>query len=733
MIEIVITGRHDDYGGPDFVDRLCAAAEHNRAVLTAAGIAHSFTLVEWNPIAGRAWLAEIVKQRLPWWNRCLVVDPVWHRQLSTNPKLQFMEFFGKNAAIRRSTADAILTTNSDVFLSTGVARALAARALDDRTVYRAVRIDVDRHAPWRNGEIVFANPAHQVRVNDPLPPDYGNSAGDFLLLTRAAWHAFGGFNERVRYAKIHKDGQFSYQAWLEGLRFEVLGPVYHIDHDGSYANAGAMRGSTDAHWGPEWDYRQPYRNPCSWGLSSGIDRETSPGTTHVAHPSTHGPVLSIIATGNQDRVEAESGSSDLEIVVAPDAADAASSVNAALAQTHGKFIVVTDDAHLTAFGGRHTLVEMLRRTDAGLVVPAGMLKHHETLSTVPAARAPFVFRRDLLDMLTEWDGSQPDPAMAFWLAANEHATAVETMRTSGTTAGEAPVVRAGLEATVLHRRGTPIESPTWAAVVREQLAATRDLSALVASWLDARVPAGPVASCAVVGPDWATPLLLDALRASGRIVAGVFTAVADEEGTSRWGERFLPLAQVSASGATDVVVASDTITRRLADLGCHATVHALGGGVSGSVPVEAELDCLRRAQARDVAAGRVDEVVARLPLLSQLEGPRCWQHWYDAAQVAERCGQVDEALRLFKEVMKGSRTNVVREMPQSSNAALETRATFHVGRLLVQTGEPERAAMLLTRVARQNPGHRAARALLDEIAARAVDEKTSGSAAGGTQ
>ena len=34
--------------------------------------------------------------------RAYVVDPEWHTAISTNPRLQFMEFFAKNVAVRRS-------------------------------------------------------------------------------------------------------------------------------------------------------------------------------------------------------------------------------------------------------------------------------------------------------------------------------------------------------------------------------------------------------------------------------------------------------------------------------------------------------------------------------------------------------------------------------------------------------------------------------------------------------
>ncbi len=148
-LDIVVTGRADDHGGPEFFERLVAAASHNHALLTRAGIAHTFTLVEWNPMPGRRLLAEAVVERLPFWGRVYVVDPEWHAAISTNPRLQFMEFFAKNVAVRRSTADVILTTNSDVFLSTALVARLAEAPLDDEHVYRGVRYDVDRHCDWR--------------------------------------------------------------------------------------------------------------------------------------------------------------------------------------------------------------------------------------------------------------------------------------------------------------------------------------------------------------------------------------------------------------------------------------------------------------------------------------------------------------------------------------------------------------------------------------------------------
>ena len=59
-LDIVVTGRADDHGGPEFLECLVAAASHNHALLERAGIPHTFTLVEWNPVPGRRRLADVV-------------------------------------------------------------------------------------------------------------------------------------------------------------------------------------------------------------------------------------------------------------------------------------------------------------------------------------------------------------------------------------------------------------------------------------------------------------------------------------------------------------------------------------------------------------------------------------------------------------------------------------------------------------------------------------------------
>src|SRR5688572_441349 len=144
-ISIIITGRNDDFGG-DFNGRLFRALEFNHEHLAERGIAHEFVLVEWRPIAGKPWLAEVLADRyaelMPDVLTSYVADAAYHEAFSLNPKLQFQEFIAKNIGIRRCRGAFILTTNTDIYLSRRVLDLFAQQALQPRVLYRAERIDL---------------------------------------------------------------------------------------------------------------------------------------------------------------------------------------------------------------------------------------------------------------------------------------------------------------------------------------------------------------------------------------------------------------------------------------------------------------------------------------------------------------------------------------------------------------------------------------------------------------
>ena len=211
-LSIVLTGRNDGHGGK-FSDRLFAAAEHNVAQLKARGISFEYVWVEWNAPQDRPLLAEELVRRLPHC-RAYVAGPEIHQAYCENPQMPMMEFIAKNAGIRRVAGDLILTTNADLVLSDAVIDALARMpAAPGPVVYRAVRHDLRPGVTPDQAE----DPQHWQFSHATTPPYHIEGSGDFLLADAATYHALRGFNETIRYAKLHKDSQFcihAYELWI---------------------------------------------------------------------------------------------------------------------------------------------------------------------------------------------------------------------------------------------------------------------------------------------------------------------------------------------------------------------------------------------------------------------------------------------------------------------------------------------------------------------------------------
>jgi hypothetical protein len=208
--------------GGDFNGRMMAAARFNHANLEASGTFHEYVFVEWNPIEGKPYLAEIIGRQLPWRHRRYVVDRKWHARLSVNPRLGFMQFFAKNIGVRRARGRFVLTTNTDIWLCREVLRALT--GLREHILYRAARSDLNRNIGYEDMTFwVLEHPESFLRSNVLTRDYYANAAGDFLLMDRQTYVELGGFNEMYRESKIHKDANFCVHALGRGLPVKVLG------------------------------------------------------------------------------------------------------------------------------------------------------------------------------------------------------------------------------------------------------------------------------------------------------------------------------------------------------------------------------------------------------------------------------------------------------------------------------------------------------------------------------
>ena len=288
-LSIILVGRNDDFGG-DFNERLFAAAEFNHANLEEYGISHEYVFVEWNPIPDRPYLAELIGKRLPWWRRRYVVDPAWHQHFSVNAKLVFMEFFAKNVGIRRAAGRFILVSNTDIWLSREVLRVLAARCLSKEVLYRCLRVDLRREIGYLGMTFsVLEHPESFLRTNPLMRPYFSNASGDFLLLDRDSWEGTGGFNEVFRESKIHKDSNLCAQAHRLGLPIEVIGEVYHFDHEHSFNNVAYLDiygpHHRDAPFGrSDWDWTEEYKNADSWGLIDAHEQTDERGVIFIPKP-----------------------------------------------------------------------------------------------------------------------------------------------------------------------------------------------------------------------------------------------------------------------------------------------------------------------------------------------------------------------------------------------------------------------------------------------------------------
>jgi hypothetical protein len=285
FLSIVVTGRNDGYGG-DFNGRFLRTLAFNHDRLREHGVEHEFVLVEWAPPADRPRLSDVTRESLPRVSGVLtsyLVDPRYHEACSLNARLSYMEFLAKNVGIRRATGAVILSTNADIYLSSGVVKALMAGKLEPRTVYRATRTDVklgadESHVEWD----LLEDQRNHTTYKTIQPPLYAGGSGDFILLDRDGFHSLRGFNEIYRLARIGLDLNFLVKAYASGFDIADIGsPVYHTSHVGSFRLTKPIsEDEADPSWGARWPARRVvYDNPESWGLRDAPTRPAGARTT----------------------------------------------------------------------------------------------------------------------------------------------------------------------------------------------------------------------------------------------------------------------------------------------------------------------------------------------------------------------------------------------------------------------------------------------------------------------
>jgi hypothetical protein len=299
-ISIVVTARHDNYGGP-YTERIIRPLAFNCTRLSEAGIRFELILVEWDPVPGRPLLSELLTAHLPQFTntviRRIVVAPEYQVALTQNPKAGYFEYIAKNVGIRRAAAPFVLVTNVDVLLGREVLGAIAAGRLAPATIHRAARVDIKlgldpTDLTWETLE----DPENHDRRPTLEPPLYSGAAGDFLLADRDTFHRLRGFNEVYRAARSGIDLNFLVKAYGAAVPIaDIGGPVYHINHVGSMRISKALHdgSATDTPWGNmRWHSRGVvYNNPDGWGLADAPVRMRSDGAMFLEFDWTAMPPL----------------------------------------------------------------------------------------------------------------------------------------------------------------------------------------------------------------------------------------------------------------------------------------------------------------------------------------------------------------------------------------------------------------------------------------------------------
>jgi hypothetical protein len=290
FLSIVVTGRNDNYGG-DFNERFFTAIQFNLDRLCEHGVRCEVVLVEWNPVAGRPFLCELLARRVRVNGHAsftrIVVAPEYHAAMTQNPRLEYLEYVAKNVGIRRAAAPWILATNTDVLLGRAVVGAIARGEFSADTLYRAPRYDIKlgadpSHLAWD----ALEDPANHVREPMLRPPLFSGGSGDFALGHRETMYALRGYNEVYRAARVGIDLNFLVKAYGAGCPIaDIGGPVYHINHVGSLRISKAMYRDKPAEspWGDlRWHSRQvTYNNPDNWGLNDAPSRMLADGSTYL--------------------------------------------------------------------------------------------------------------------------------------------------------------------------------------------------------------------------------------------------------------------------------------------------------------------------------------------------------------------------------------------------------------------------------------------------------------------
>jgi hypothetical protein len=207
-------------------------------------------LVEWNPPPDRAPLADAIQwpTGYPSWEaRVITVPPDVHDQWKGDEggKVNLFVLAARNVGIRRARGCWVLPLAQDCFFSEPLAWLFGSHQdLNPRFFYRAIRVDIEAGITWPVGLADLSDYAYD-HVTRPHLPSKGNSlffngSGDFMLMSREAWHRTRGYTEERLYG-LYLDSAHVVMVHLAGYLQEIIPApayLYHIEHPRGWTSSG---------------------------------------------------------------------------------------------------------------------------------------------------------------------------------------------------------------------------------------------------------------------------------------------------------------------------------------------------------------------------------------------------------------------------------------------------------------------------------------------------------------
>jgi hypothetical protein len=286
-IDAVMMGRNDEYE-PRWNEKLMASIAYNRALFDGSRVDYRVTFVEWNPPPDRPLLAPVLVDRFPYL-RAIVVEPEVHAALCESSQAIMLNF-SLNCGLRTSTSDYCLISAGDLFIGSQLAAYIKGLGLIRNCLYRAERVNIRPDLDFTLVTPAVVEAASSIASIDTCTeppfdvPPYFHACGDFLLTDRLSMLGIRGFDEGIRFARLHLDSRFCATATAAGLHTNLAGQIFHISHAKSYTN------QLDSYQDKPYAYQQglPYLNSPQWGLADHAWERKGERSWYVRRPAGAG-------------------------------------------------------------------------------------------------------------------------------------------------------------------------------------------------------------------------------------------------------------------------------------------------------------------------------------------------------------------------------------------------------------------------------------------------------------